>query len=733
MRFIFLLVFFLSGFAGLIYQIVWQRVLTTYFGVENISFTLIVSIFMFGLGIGSIIGGIIADRSKHNVLIYSAIEVVLGLFGFISISYINLIGENTAGSNYVLSGILIFLFLSIPTILMGMTLPILVKIYNRLCDDYLNSISVLYFINTLGAAIGSLVSSFVLISIWGLGGALNVAIFINFLLFGILLFTNSRSKKSTKVTSPVASVITSDTSFARKAYVYVFITGFLAIAYEIIWFRIISILTKSSPYALSSVLFMYLLGIALGSLLINLLVKNVEFDFIEKRNLFFKIQVLIALSVFTIFLLFFILSKTGFNDLIELSYNTILHPDPNFENIWQLIDIMAWPAYFILIPTLLIGASFPLITSLTLNKKGTEGTSLGSIYLSNILGNVLGGIVTGFILLKYIGTEVSILILIITGLLFLFLEKSNPFLSILKLGSVFVITFCLFLIPNAKGKFYDIIFPENLIATGDIKFFNEDENGISQVYSNSGNRSRAVINGLGHGIRPGLSFHQKALSVISRKPTAQNILIIGFGAGNFVEVSALLPNNPQITIVELNANHIITQRNVPEIDAIFKDNVELIIDDGRRYLNRTDKKFDIIMMDPLRSTTSFSNNIYSSNFFELIKNHLKKNGLLYSFHDEQYMSKTLATVFPYSIHYPSFSLSSNDQINDINFDFYNMIIDKHYSEADKAKLNFDDKTYLFIGDGDAVLEKFKDYPINDDLNPVNEYFLSKVYRSWFND
>jgi spermidine synthase len=120
-------IFFFSGFASLIYQVVWQRLLTLHYGVGSIAITLIVSVYMFGLGVGALIGGYLAERIRQKVLLYFIVEAALGIFGIGSLSFLDVLGRYTAGTSYILSLLGIVLFLSLPTLLMGITLPLLTK------------------------------------------------------------------------------------------------------------------------------------------------------------------------------------------------------------------------------------------------------------------------------------------------------------------------------------------------------------------------------------------------------------------------------------------------------------------------------------------------------------------------------------------------------------------------------------------------------------------------------
>jgi predicted membrane-bound spermidine synthase len=232
-------VFFFSGLASLIFQVAWERLLTTYYGVGPIAVTLIVSVYMLGLGLGSLLSGYLADATHRTVALYLAVEPSLGAFGLISLPYMDLLGRYTAGSGYWVSSLCIFGFLCIPTVAMGMTLPLIVKIFNQSARDFLDTVAYLYFINTLGAAVGALVASYVLISFFGLDWAIYVAAGIDFLLAAIIFAWSRRAPvvQLATVEAPSGSEPLAG-GLKRKAYVLVLITGFQAIGYEIRWSKV---------------------------------------------------------------------------------------------------------------------------------------------------------------------------------------------------------------------------------------------------------------------------------------------------------------------------------------------------------------------------------------------------------------------------------------------------------------------------------------------------------------
>lgn len=175
------LLFFGSGIAALLYQIAWQRMLFGWFGVDLDSVSAVVSIFMLGLGLGAIIGGWLADRfRRHRILVFSWIELTIAVFGIFSLDIIDSAGAYFAASSLLHILILTFAVFIVPTCAMGATLPVLVTEIVDRTQNVGFSTGRLYFVNTLGAAVGAFSSAFVLLPRAGLNGLVGVAAVLNF-------------------------------------------------------------------------------------------------------------------------------------------------------------------------------------------------------------------------------------------------------------------------------------------------------------------------------------------------------------------------------------------------------------------------------------------------------------------------------------------------------------------------------------------------------------------------
>lgn len=179
--------FAVSGVAALMYQICWQRLLFVAFGVDVDSVTIIVSTFMLGLGVGALVGGQLADRFPgHTLTLFALIELGIGTFGAVSPTLIRAVGSVAIHGSLPVIAVTNFLLLLFPTVMMGATLPILVSHVVRTYHNIGVSIGLLYFVNTLGAAVGAAVTGFIALYHLGLTPTIYVAATLNVAVAGVV-------------------------------------------------------------------------------------------------------------------------------------------------------------------------------------------------------------------------------------------------------------------------------------------------------------------------------------------------------------------------------------------------------------------------------------------------------------------------------------------------------------------------------------------------------------------
>ncbi|MCZ6766341.1 MAG: hypothetical protein O7D32_05360 [bacterium] len=173
-------VFLLSGAAALMYQLIWQRVLFAIYGIDIASVTVVVTAFMLGLGIGSLVGGTLSRVLPYAALpLFAFFEFGIGLFGFFSLEIFNWVGSFTMGIGHMATGLVTFLLVVFPTTMMGATLPLLADYATRRSGNVGRSVGSLYFVNTLGAAIGAFMAAGFLLSYLGLSTSVKAAALLN--------------------------------------------------------------------------------------------------------------------------------------------------------------------------------------------------------------------------------------------------------------------------------------------------------------------------------------------------------------------------------------------------------------------------------------------------------------------------------------------------------------------------------------------------------------------------
>lgn len=194
-RWLVLAAFFLSGVSALTYQVAWQRLLYAQFGVDLQAITIIVSCFMLGLGIGSLVGGWLADCHPRKTLRnFGLVELSIGLFGLVSTRLISGVGEMILHAAPVALSATSFSILLVPTLLMGTTLPLLIAYFYRRYRSVGVTVGKLYFVNTLGAATGAFATGLIVFNYVTLSGSIHIAVAINFMVAVAALVASRASR-----------------------------------------------------------------------------------------------------------------------------------------------------------------------------------------------------------------------------------------------------------------------------------------------------------------------------------------------------------------------------------------------------------------------------------------------------------------------------------------------------------------------------------------------------------
>lgn len=723
------ILFFLSGIAGLIYEIAWGRLLVLIFGATTNSLVAVISAFLGGLALGSLLVGRFVDRLDQRSLIktYALLEAGVGLTAALSLILIPTIrlfyANFSTGSEVTLTLLLVkfglaILIILLPTTLMGATLPILVKFISSSKHLPSKIVSLLYAVNTFGGMIGTALSAFVFIELFGIQNTILIAVIIN---LSIALWANLIAPKDTTVdlktkNDPQNSLVFSPfISLVMGAF---FVSGLISIAYQILWTRVLTPSLGTVIYAFASILIIYLFGIALGSLAYERLTK-----FLKSKILFFALCE----------------ASIGFFALLAV----LLFHKFSLPGVWELL-IRVLPS------TILMGLTFPAVIGLLEDQRAT-GKVVGVSYFSNTIGTILGGFLASFVLIPILGTSQSIVFLAIfnflIALLFILIDKKLlTFPKFIYLS----ITVLLILISSFITIFRsDRIFPlkedfriQDAKLRGETFGFKEDE--VASVFAINDLKNKEqhlIIDGVETTHRVAETRLMAHIPItIHQNP--KDMLVIAFGMGTTYRSG--LKQGLNVDAVELVPS-VPTYMNLFHADAAkYKNNIHgrIIINDGRNYAFLTDKRYDIVVIDPPPPfNTAGSTVLHSKEFYQDLAKKLKPNGLVSQWiyynrsrEDEISMAiKSFVEVFPYVVAIQtvnnvggmylegSFSPIHKDRLKDI---YKSEVVIRDMQEVLTEK--FDPTQHFQIeafADRNSLLKVVKNYPAITDNNPRSEYYL----------
>lgn len=677
------LLFFLSGAAGLIYQLIWLRKLALIFGNTSYATSSILTAFMGGLALGSYLIGKYADRAKSPLKFYGFLELgialaaVLILFFFIPLSdaiYVWLF--NSIGNSPVIFNVVRFLLsiiiLIIPTTLMGGTLPVISKYFVKTSDQLGQRVGHLYGINTLGAVIGAFLTGYFIIYLLGVSLTLWLAIILNFAI-GVAAMMLDRKIVSLKPEKRRPETVKAKEHLTRagtlektgaydnrtaRLVLWLFgVAGFVSLAYEVVWTRALIFFVSSTTYSFTLILTTFLVGIALGSFIMAR-----QVDRLKRALLWFAIlEIIIALAA--------IVTIPLFRNL-DLVQNALLGGLAG-QN-WTLVSIRIFGTAFVIliVPTLCMGAAFPLVNRIYVENIHKIGTGVGNVYMANTVGAILGAFMAGFVLIPLIGLNTSILTLaaINLGIAIILIYFESDFsahkvrylalagAAVLVFGLIGFLTFSTRPVFLKTAGFYDtrlLLHKDTAAATVSVLEKKDQVNiwGRNVRYLNVNGHNTA------HTTFSDMIIHKMLAHLpMLLTPTPRDALVIGFGFGatcrSFLDYDMI----NTVDCVELVAYEKRTADYfIAENKGIFADpRFKFITNDGRNYILATKKSYDIISINSV--DPKFSPALYTDDFYRLCRAKLNQYGQLVawlpiygmSLEEVQALVKSFINVFPNS-------------------------------------------------------------------------------------
>lgn len=712
--------FFVSGFCSLLYQTVWLRLGLASFGVITPVVSVIVSVFMLGLGIGSWLGGrwigyLQGKTGLSAITFYGLAELFIGAgafavpYAFVSGNALLMpAGEANSLQYMVGSAVVIAASILAWSTAMGTTFPFVMAFVNEFEISDKRSFSLLYLANCAGAVLGALTTVFVLIELLGLHGTLTVAASVNCFIGAAALCWGVACRRRHRAIGAESNNKT-DCEPRRSGSFCLFIlftTGFVSMAMEVVWIRAFTPVLGTLVYSFAKLLSTYLFATCAGSYL---------YRYHSGRNKQMSREQLLVITPICALL-------------------PVIAGDPRASLLVQCVHLDSLMLLSISPFCFFLGYLTPFLVD---DLSHGNPVVAGKAYALNIAGSVLGPLLAGYLLLPALGARLSLVILALPLLLcglFVVERLAKPVrIALLAVSAVslFGAIMSHSWEEGAHLEFGKVVIRRDYAAT--------------VLSGGSGMNKILLVNGIGNTTLTPVTKYMAHLPLAFVKERPQSALVICFGMGTTYR--SLLSWGIHVTAVEL----------VPSVrdafDYYFDDakailqnpKGRIVVDDGRRFLARTSEKFDVITIDPPPPVEAAGSSLlYSEDFYKHVKQHLRPGGILQQWFPGgegrtlSAVTRALAESFPYVRAYRSVEgwgyhfLASSQPIADLTTE---QVISKLPQAArldlgewcqgenrpEKARLQLDTVLKNTV-DLSAILNRDSSIKITDD-RPLNEYFL----------
>lgn len=649
--------FFLSGFSALLYQVAWQRMLGLFAGSDVRSVTIVVGAYLAGIGVGSLLGSLVADRltSRQAVQLFGLCELGIALFAFASrwVFYdLLFLRLNSLAASPATMLVVAFISVLFPTTLMGLSLPLLSRALVRNLSEAPRLIGRLYTANTVGAAAGALLAGWYLVGTLGFDRAVYVGGLLNVAIGMMALLALPRISAAQLLQIQVARKLPFSGVFWRWC-AFAVASGFVAISLELVWFRLLSVLVESKAYTFAHMLAFVLAGYALGSWLGTRALARVR----SPKRVFLGLQAAAILYTLVSILLIYVGYELILPGLLDARVG--LSSAENLVRYWPglIFGYLVLPSLLLLPPNMMIGFNFPIMQRAVQTDLTQLGQRVGLIQVATICGNTAGSLVTGLVLLNTIGTTGTLRVLALIGLSFLSLllidlwrtQERRALLSAASGAIALLVALVAFPgTTNFWTQLHHGVQGRTLVA--------EDSTGVSVIVEGE-QRSEVFANGSLQGWVPFGIVHQTlGLLPVLVHPRPESVLIIGIGSAGTPYAAGSNPLTKHITAVEIVGSELVVLQAASErpngapLRAFLADpRVNIIVGDGRRLLAQSSERFDLIQADAIQPWRSYSGMLYSREFFAQARSRLADGGLMAQWSPTPRTANTFMQVFPYGL------------------------------------------------------------------------------------
>jgi spermidine synthase len=660
--------YFCSGACGLAYQVLWLRQLSYVFGVTAYAASTVLAAFMAGLAIGSWLAGPLLRRVRQPLAAFGLVELLIGgaalatpvLLGIASAVFRALYGTgpDTFAQQTLIRFLCAFVVLLLPTVLMGLTLPLVSASSVIQGPRFSSHVSTLYAVNTAGAVSGALLTGFVLIGAVGMQATFWLAAALNTLvgLSAIGLQRQLNADPDAADVSPAsatapsaddrrpssdgpASPSTSPASGPRVIWGVMALSGAASLALEVVWFRLMTLFVDATTYAFTTTLAIVLVGIALGGGAAARLMS-------QPRNWVLwlaGIQVATAVGV-----------------ILSLGLLT-WHDVPLVSGMRALPRVLM----SFLIPSLLMGVSFPLLLRLGVPPSDTphddtqaaaRAALVGRFYGINVLGAIAGSLAGGFLLLPWLGTRLSLVavaaVFATAGLAVAHLQRR-------------VTTWLPLAVMVAVGGIMATRLPDPYVTTtrdrigpGVIEVFREEGAQTSVSVHESQFERVLRVGGLhqANDTQGMVQVHRQiGILPVALHPNPRQALVIGLGGG--ATAGAVSQHaGTDVQVVELSDGVRKAAAYFAHInyDILNRANVHMRVDDGRNFLLLSGERFDVITADIIQPIHAGAGSLYSQEYFQLVRQALRPGGIAMQWIGQRerahylLIMRTFLEVFPHT-------------------------------------------------------------------------------------
>lgn len=636
-----LALFVVSGLCALVYEVVWFQLLQNVVGSTAVSLGVVLATFMGGMCLGSLALPRLVSPRRHPLRVYAAIELGIGIIGVLTLVFVPFVGRlYTALVGPTLGGVLMrglvcAICLLPPTMLMGATLPAVAR-WIQATPRGVSWMGLLYGANTVGAVFGGVLAGFYLLRAYDIATATMVAASLNLAIALVAWFVARRfaagrtfdvPQADGRVTVPGAWVV----------YVAIALSGASALGAEVVWTRLLSLLFGGTVYTFAMILAVFLTGLGAGSAAGSWVARRTR----RPRLAFGWTQLLQTLGVAWAALMI--------ADVLPYwPVNPALSPSP-----WFSMHLDLTRAMWVVLPAAMLwGASFPLAVASVARPDCDSGRLVGRVYAANTVGAIVGSLAFSLVLIPRLGTRASHQILIGTMavsalLLFVSLAAAQPTAAPTRSrarlwASLSAATAGIAAIVIA-ARVSEI--PGLLIAYGRYAVTWLDQ--VDILYTGEGmNASIAVSRVAGTGAR---QFHvagkveasslpqdmrlQRMLGHLPAllHPNPRSALVVGFGAGVTAGSVIVHPGLRRLVICE-------NEPLIPRVmgkwfrdenhDVLHDPRVRVVYDDARNFVLTTNERFDIITSDPIHPWVKGAASLYTREYFETLRAHLKPGGIV---------------------------------------------------------------------------------------------------------